>query len=560
MAEKILNTRIQLKYDTLANWNSSSITLKKGEIALATIDTANPANKELPPVMFKVGDGEKTFSQLTWASALAADVYGWAKQNAITVSKAGTGNVVASIEWDATLNEGKGGIKYTTAAVATAEGMGELQEALGALTEKVNGMYTNDQIDTAVAGAKTYADEKVAALSADGGAIKAVADGLADLKAKVEDEEGALARANEAYNLADAAQTADEVSTAITNAINDLDSTASQTAGADGLALSVTQVDGKVTAISGSIAANTYDAYGAATTVKSEVIGTSGDATTADTIYGAKAAAQAAQNKADEVGETLDKFLDGITPDGSEAIKDTLKEISDYITEDTEAFTQLSGRVGTLEAKPGLDKVGTVTKVTAGDGLDGGDITETGTIALNAATKASLAKADTALQAADITGKADKVSGATNGNFAGLDANGNLTDSGKKATDFEAAGAAAALQEDLVNGEIEVATALNAVIADEAGIATSVKDDSIETSSIIDKAVTTAKIADEAVGLAQLAESVQDSISLANSSLQEITTTANGGLKVTNKNQIDIDDSITFVFDCGTSVEGVSLN
>lgn len=29
--------------------------------------------------MFKVGDGNKTFSQLEWASALAADVYGWAK-------------------------------------------------------------------------------------------------------------------------------------------------------------------------------------------------------------------------------------------------------------------------------------------------------------------------------------------------------------------------------------------------------------------------------------------------------------------------------------------------
>lgn len=36
----------------------------------------------------------------------------------------------------------------------------------------------------------------------------------------------------------------------------------------------------------------------------------------------------------------------------------------------------------------------------------------------------------------DVSGKADKVSGATNGNFAGLDANGNLTDSGKKASDF----------------------------------------------------------------------------------------------------------------------------
>ena len=47
-------------------------------------------------------------------------------------------------------------------------------------------------------------------------------------------------------------------------AINALDAEASQTAGADGLALSVTEVDGKITAISGSIAPNTYDAYGAA--------------------------------------------------------------------------------------------------------------------------------------------------------------------------------------------------------------------------------------------------------------------------------------------------------
>lgn len=42
----------------------------------------------------------------------------------------------------------------------------------------------------------------------------------------------------------------------------------------------------------------------------------------------------------------------------------------------------------------------------------------------------------------DISGKADKVSNATAGNFAGLDATGNLTDSGKKASDFEIASTA----------------------------------------------------------------------------------------------------------------------
>lgn len=35
-----------------------------------------------------------------------------------------------------------------------------------------------------------------------------------------------------------------------------------------------------------------------------------------------------------------------------------------------------------------------------------------------------------------VTGKADKVSSATNGDFAGLDSNGNITDSGKKPSDY----------------------------------------------------------------------------------------------------------------------------
>lgn len=80
MAEKILKTRIQLRYDTLANWTTNDPVLKAGEIAIATIDAAVPAKKQLPPVMFKVGDGTSKFSELDWASALAADVYAWAKE------------------------------------------------------------------------------------------------------------------------------------------------------------------------------------------------------------------------------------------------------------------------------------------------------------------------------------------------------------------------------------------------------------------------------------------------------------------------------------------------
>ena len=116
MAEKILNTRIALKIDSLANWQSSPFNgddsskyLIKGEVAVVTIGTADPAKSEHPPVMFKVGDGVSKFDSLGWASATAADVYSWAKQDKIDVQAVGTGNVVASISWDATANVGKVG-------------------------------------------------------------------------------------------------------------------------------------------------------------------------------------------------------------------------------------------------------------------------------------------------------------------------------------------------------------------------------------------------------------------------------------------------------------------
>ena len=80
MATTTLNTRITLKYDTLANWNASQFILKKGEVAICSLDTGETVNQSTPPaVLLKVGDGTHKFSELPWASGLAADVYGWAK-------------------------------------------------------------------------------------------------------------------------------------------------------------------------------------------------------------------------------------------------------------------------------------------------------------------------------------------------------------------------------------------------------------------------------------------------------------------------------------------------
>ena len=82
MASKTLKTRIKLKYDTLANWqgDGADVVLLKGEVAICEVPTGGSLEQVTPPaILFKVGDGVKTFAQLPWVSGLAADVYAWAK-------------------------------------------------------------------------------------------------------------------------------------------------------------------------------------------------------------------------------------------------------------------------------------------------------------------------------------------------------------------------------------------------------------------------------------------------------------------------------------------------
>lgn len=84
MAEKILNTRIALKIDTLERWNSSTIGLKKGELAIATVAATAGTGLTEPVVMIKIGeDGIKTFKDLPWNfHAKAADVLSACKSEA----------------------------------------------------------------------------------------------------------------------------------------------------------------------------------------------------------------------------------------------------------------------------------------------------------------------------------------------------------------------------------------------------------------------------------------------------------------------------------------------
>lgn len=174
--EKILNTRVQLKYDSYANWTSTTLgdnkganfVLKAGEIGICYLPTdyseKQVVGSQPPQILFKVGNGAAKFFELPWASAKAADVYEWAKQASLPVTKIGNGNVVAGIEWD----EGSKGIKFTTTSVATSEGMEQLANRVTAIENNyatdVELAAAVEAINIAIAAKadKTYVDEQLA--------------------------------------------------------------------------------------------------------------------------------------------------------------------------------------------------------------------------------------------------------------------------------------------------------------------------------------------------------------------------------------------------------------
>ena len=82
MANQYLNPRIQLMYDSLANWSTKNPVLLEGELAIAYLGnshTTTTPDNGTHPILFKVGPGN--FNALPWTSALAADVYSWAKKS-----------------------------------------------------------------------------------------------------------------------------------------------------------------------------------------------------------------------------------------------------------------------------------------------------------------------------------------------------------------------------------------------------------------------------------------------------------------------------------------------
>lgn len=227
-----LQTRIALKYDSYLNWTTNNPVLLAGEIAIATVPTAAEGNNSastgftnLPNVVMKVGDGSSHYNDLKFVSALSADVYDWAKAaQKPSYDASEIANLQKFVEDHSDFDTNT---EYNIVPVANAVYKYELKY-------KNIGDAEFKSYDTPVYIDLSDADTRLKKVEAD---VAALIGG--------EGETGGI-------------------TDMINDAIDALDSEKNQTAGADGLALHIKQENGVITEFSGSIAAETYDAHGAA--------------------------------------------------------------------------------------------------------------------------------------------------------------------------------------------------------------------------------------------------------------------------------------------------------
>lgn len=120
---------------------------------------------------------------------------------------------------------------------------------------------------------------------------------------------------------------------------------------------------------------------------------------------------------------------------------DTLKEVADWIANDTEGAAAMQNAIAAIKKEIGGTQGAegfTNSRIDANEAKLTGITDTVKKYVDDEIAKVDAAGVNDAIDALQ-SGKADKVSGATAGNFAGLDASGNLTDSGKKAADFATA-------------------------------------------------------------------------------------------------------------------------
>ena len=326
ITNKVFQTRIQLKYDSYANWKANNPVLKAGEMAIATVASGDRDDlHNLPNIILKVGDGTSHYNDLKFVSGLAADVHDWAKANA---KPAYTANEISGLaDYIAANSDFDTDTQYQLVAVAGATYKYQLQSRTRSSDE------WSDWADI---------DGQVIDLSGVNTRLKSLEDTVAGLTGDAGGIQGA-----------------------ITTAIQGLDSSKTQKAGADGLALDIEITDGLVTKFSGSIAEGTYDASGAAKAVKDELNPLiTATKTQADKGVTDAAAAKKAADDASAKVDTSIASLDYTAYAAGEAAGTTVSFVGTISEEDGIISAEKRDLVFASAYDPATNKAATVADIT----------------------------------------------------------------------------------------------------------------------------------------------------------------------------------------------------
>ena len=287
MANKTFKTRILLKYDSYTNWTTNNPVLKAGEVAIATIVSGNTQQVNsvtAPQTLMKVGDGVSAYNSLPFVSALAADVYDWAKAaerpsyNYTDIGEYHEYRIAeANGDYKLQVRYGGSGSWVDVANDSVKIPLSDVVADVEQLQKDLDAVEASLGAASDAANAEGTAYARIAKLAEDLAALKG--DGEGDIEDMINDAIAELKMAQlgiaqsetiksikqvdgivevEKQDIAITASQVTDFASAVNTEIAKLDATASQTAGADGLALSITEVDGKITAISGSIASDVY--------------------------------------------------------------------------------------------------------------------------------------------------------------------------------------------------------------------------------------------------------------------------------------------------------------
>ena len=587
--EKILNTRIQLKYDSLSNWSTNNPELKIGEMAvayLANSHTSTTPNNGTHAVMFKVGPGN--FNSLPWASALAADVYGWAKQseeefvNSFLALKTNDGSTIQS-KLDAVFATDSELTNKIAELKAELTGESGLAGALARIKAIEDTMATDDELAAAIAQEVKDRNAAIAAESA----LRVAAEEALGKRIDAIDfiDEGELTAALAPYaKSADVSSTYETIANAdlIRNRVKALEDhkddykAYADTAEADAVAAAKTETEKQVKALSDSIKDHaSVDSFADVMTemAKYQLAGDYATKTEAQGYADAKDEAIAAAKKsADDANAKIDAFMSDEAK--VEGVIDTLVEINKYITDDTQAFAALSGRVEDLEDGSVAAKEAQHADVASE--LDASGIAQVKGIKVDNATNADVAAKASGLDAsgeaavkavkvdnaahADTADNATQLGGVAAANYAlKTDAQGyaNTAEGNAKAyTDEREAAIKAAYEAYADQAELDAVATANANTAEVIKVyytkseADAAFMDSTETGNAIDAKIAALKLDETYATVAQGAK--------ADTAVQSV---AGGeGLKATrsgNDVTIGFDPDVVFVFNCGSSTVNV---